>query len=349
MYKEIIINTFDTIFKNSNNLIQKLIIPTILISILNFYAQQYINPKLIDNININTIDPISSLLPITITFMLIMINISIAVTTHRVSILGANSVPKLGSYILGLREFKFLLKSILLGLIIAIPLIAVSLIPVAGIFIAPILAILLISRLSLIFPAISCDAKLGFYEIWKITREYKTLTFLMIIVFPFIFSLTVGIVYTFAIEFLIKLVSVHMIVLYSILNVFILVFSISALSSVYKYINPKPLNESTKNMEEPLKEIIQSSRRGLHKLIIQDKYNVDFNSLKKELEEQYLRLGFSELAYSRKNSWLIKNPEDEEAYISLRYEGDEYFIYVKNSDEPTLKIIQKPKNKNKNL
>ena len=345
MYKEAIVNTFDTIFKNANQLVIKLLIPTIIISIITYFLPQFITPEQVENFKIETANPQVLAIPFIIIFILIMANISIAITTHRISLLGEDSVPKFGSYIFGLREFKFLFKTILFGIIVGIISTLTLLIPIAGIFILPILLILLISRLSLVFPALACDDEMGFIQAWKSTKKFKLLTILMVIIFPVVFSFSVGIVYTFAIEFLVKLISPHLMILYSILNVFIMVFSIAALSSVYKIVRPKPNNRTLKKQDDEIRDIRQSSRRGIHKIIIHEMHNTSFELLKKELEEQYTKLGFTEIAYNRNNAWILKKPSDEEAYVSLRHAIDEYTIHVKNSEEPCLKIIQNSKKK----
>lgn len=273
-------------------------------------------------------------------FTLLMVNISIAVTTHRVTILGIDSVPKFGSFIFGIREFKLLIFIFLFTLIIAIPTFLVAIIPIVGVFIAPFLIILLASRLSLIFPAISCDEKFGFLDAWKATKKYKILTIIMVLIFPIIFSLIVGFVYSLAIEFLIKVLNPNFFILYSILDVFIAVFCISFLSSVYDYIRFKPLNSTKKESKEEIKEILISSHKGTHKVVIHNKYNVNFENLKKELIEQYKPIGFTEIAYDRINSFLLKNSDNDEAYVSLRYDNSEFSIVVKNSDKPILKIVK---------
>lgn len=339
MYKEIIVDTFDTIFKNSNNLIQKLLIPIIIISIINYFIPLFISSEIITQIDINHLNLKIMSIPLILILLLVMANISIAITTHRIAILGNSSVPKFGSYIFGLREFNYLFKSILMTVLISIPVIASFFIPIVGPFIAIILILILVSRFSFIFPSLACDEKMSFIEAWKYTKSYKFLSLFTIIIFPIIFAISVGLIYAVVIELLIRLVSSHLSFLYSFLNVFIMVFSISALSSAYLYIKPQPLNKIKRNTKEPLRETIESFRKGVHKIIIHDLNNVTFESLKKELRAQYSKLNFTEIAYDRDNAYLLKNPEDMEAYVSLRYDNDEFTIQVNNSKKPELKIL----------
>ncbi len=339
MYKKIIINTFDTIFKNQNHLIEKLIIPIIIITIINHYLPQFINKEVITSFNIDNFKIKSLAIPTFLFFLLIMLNISIAVTTHRVAILGPTSVPRFGRFLLGLREIKFLLKSILMIIIIAIPIFLSFFIPVIGPYLSLALIFILSSRLCFIYPAISCDEKMSFYEAWKYTKNYRMITFFAVILFPLIFSLTVGFIYTLVIELLIKLISEELIILYSFLNVFILVFSMSALSNLYLLLKPQSLNKIKKEENIHEKEISVSKRKNLHKVVIEDTYNVTFTSLKKELINQYDKLNFIDLALDRDRSFLLRNPLNEEAYVSLRYDGNEFIIQTNNTEEPILKIL----------
>lgn len=339
MYKDIIVNTFDTVFKNGQTLLQKLLIPIIIISIINFFLPQIIAENL--NIFKENFSLEKMIIPLSILFLIIMANISIAVTTHRVAILGESSLPKFGSFIFGIREIKFLFKTIILAFAITIPVVLIFFIPIVGPFIGVFMGILLTSRLSFIYPSIACDEKMSLYESWKYTKGYSFLTLFTIIIFPLIFAISVGFVYTLAIEFLIKLVSPHFTILYTFLNVFITVFCISALSSAYLYIKPQPLNKSLKEKDNEIREIIENSKADQYKIIIHDKYPVTFKSLKKELENQYTKLKFDILAYDRKNAWLLKSEDDEEAYVSLRHENDEFTIHVKKTEKPNLNILKK--------
>ena len=339
MYRKIIVNTFDTIFKNSSQLIQKLFIPIFLISIINYFIPLLISSDLIKQININNVDFKILSIPLLLFFVLLMSNISIAITTHRVVILGNDSIPKFGSFIFGLREFKFLFKSILMTIIISIPVIISFFIPIVGYFLAVMLALILVSRFSFVFPALACDEKMSFLEAWKYTKNYKFLSLFTIIIFPIIFAISVGFIYTIVIELLIRLVSSHFSFLYSFLNVFIMVFSISALSSAYLYIKPQPLNKIKINKNKKIREVIESFRKGIYKIIIHDLDNVTFESLKKELQTQYSKLNFTDIAYDRDNAYLLKNPQDMEAYVSLRHDDDEFIILVNNSKKPELKIL----------
>jgi len=342
LYKEIILTTFDSVFKNTQALSQKLFISTILISIINFYINKFIISK---NVNIKELDLLTneSILSFLLIFLFIMLNISIAITTYRIIILGPSSVPKFGSYIFTLREFKFLFKSILMIIVIAIPIVFFVSIPFVGVFLGILIAILLSVRLSFIHPAIACNEKSSFHNSWRLTKGHTFLILFSIILFPIVFSISVGIVYSFLIEFLSSLISSYFQILYSFLNVFITVFSISALSSVYLYIKPKSANIPKKKKSKTKRDIVEKKKKDLYKIIIHDEYKVTFKSLKKEIEKQYKKIGFSDIVYDRKNAFILKNKDEEEAYISLRHENDEFIIQAKKTDLPILKILEKNK------
>lgn len=339
MIKQIILDTFNSVFKNSKALTQKLLIPIALISILTYFMPEIINDKTLDFKDFSfSFDKI--LIPAIFAFLLIMINLSILVTTHRIMILGEDSVGKFGSYIFAPREFKVLLKTILMIIIIAIPIIALAFIPYVGIILSLIFAFILICRLSFVFPAISSDKNMSFLESWNYTKGHTLLTIFTVILFPLVFSVIVSFVYSFAIEFLIKIVSSHFIILYSILNVFITVFTISALSSAYLLIKPKPLNKFKKVIKKANKEIEQKSRKDLHSIKIHEEYDVNFDSLKKELSSQYSILGFNYTAYDRLASWILKKNENTEEYISLRYENNYFIIEANKTQKPIIELIK---------
>lgn len=341
MYKTIFFKTFDAIFNNADKLILKLLIPTILIIAINFFIPQITNTISMEKINdLQNIDSRTALILFSLGFITIMANISIAITTHRVAILGAQSVPKFGSFIFGFREFKILLFTILFFTIILVPVFLLILIPVIGGILAILVAIILSSRLSLIFPAIACDENFGIYDSWRTTKKHNILVIVMAIIFPILFSFIVSIVYSLVIEFLIKLISPHFSILYSILNIFITVFCVSAISSLYNYLNPKPLN-NIETVEEETRDIIQISNKDVHEIVIHDKHKTDFESLKNELYEKYKKLGFNEVVFDRSNSWILKTTNNDDAYVSIKYINDEYTIIIKNTIRPNLSILRK--------
>ena len=94
----------------------------------------------------------------------------------------------------------------------------------------------IISRVSLVFPAIAIDEDMDFKDSWHYTKNFKLLVYITIIVFPIVFSLLVGGVYTLVIQLLVATISEQLTHLLVLLNVAITVFLVSALSNTYLYI-----------------------------------------------------------------------------------------------------------------
>lgn len=145
-----------------------------------------------------------------------------AITTHRVVLLGPESVPKWGLTSWSKRETFFAFHIVGLYLII-IFLSFLGAIPVLGAILALVVLCWLIGRLSLVFPGIAVDKGVSFNLSWELTKNYQLLMFLVVIVFPLL--LTIPIV-------LVTLVP-HAFLLSSLLSTFVLVFEVAALSMAY--------------------------------------------------------------------------------------------------------------------
>jgi len=108
----------------------------------------------------------------------------IAVTTHRIIILGADSVPCWGINRFGWREVKFLLSQYVI-FIFLIPLAILFFIPVAGTLAAMVIGAYMVGRMSLVFPSIAIGRKFDFKDSWDATRNHQLMMFLTVAVFPF--------------------------------------------------------------------------------------------------------------------------------------------------------------------
>ncbi len=112
----------------------------------------------------------------------------LAITTHRVILLGSDSVPKWGLLKWSNRETYFVLHFIGLGLIL-LPLgILLKFIPLAGSILVLLFYCWLFARLSLVFPAIAIEHGVSFKYAWKLTTNYQLLMFLIVVVYPIILS-----------------------------------------------------------------------------------------------------------------------------------------------------------------
>lgn len=322
MYKKIINLTFQSVFDNKNILIKALSLSLAILILIKVLSTEF------QNINILYLLPI-----------LLIINLHIAVTTHRILLLGKEYTSEWGIPKLSKREFAFFLNSVLIGLL-CIPIFILGFIPVAGIIIAIILLCIVISRLSLVFPATAIDKEIGISESWNFTKQYKLLMFFSVILFPFIFSIIVGIVYNLVIGFLIGVISNKLYILYPVLDIFITVFIVSALSATYKIISEEHPEFFAKKKGEGDDQITIINNE---KILSYDKNSicVDFEELKQQLNLQYNPLGFIDVIINKEDSWMLKNPKIQNAYILLSQNKDkEYKIETYNTEEFNLDFLE---------
>ena len=329
MYKEIIKVTFEKLFSKWQAVTKALIPPLIILMLIEVYTKQIQNLETVSAVEFGILLILS-----------ILASVYVAVTTHRILLLGEDSVPTWGTLRFTHRELTYLSKTFLLAILLAIPIVIVSIVgnffALAGLMIA----VILFSRLSLVFPAISIDEPLGFKDSWELTKDYKFLTFLTLILFPAILALVVGFVYSIVIGFLVKLISPHLHVLSAVLDVFITVFIVGFLSSTYMYIRTQRQDffEKTEDTREA-KDIKIERNETTVKIFIDVNHNVNFQSLKEELQAQYEPQGFVNTAIDKEDSWMIKSPEHGTSYIHLAQKEDEYIIETYNTEEPNLKIM----------
>ncbi|NND81074.1 MAG: hypothetical protein HKN50_01465 [Gammaproteobacteria bacterium] len=156
----------------------------------------------------------------------VVVNAVIAITVHRIVLSGPDSVGKWGITSWGSAETSYLLHMIGLGLLM-IPAALVAFIPLIGPLIALALICWLISRLSLVFPAIATGNKLSFQESWAQTEPHQLLMFLVVMVLPLLLILPALVLMFLPFKHL----------LFSIFSFIATVFVIAALSHAYKFIS----------------------------------------------------------------------------------------------------------------
>ena len=337
MYKEISKKTFDLLVEKRVALIKVLLIPFILLSIIENYLPS-------THFQISS----SNLSLYLLIILSLIVSIFMSISVHRVLLLPENQTSAYGSYSLSKRFWSFFIKGILLALLIVIfgifaffiiSIIAsifesswINAIIVAFVFIA--LAVLF-SRISLVFPAAAIDKEMDFSEALALTSKHKTLVFFTVVIIPLFLAILLGFVYGMAIEFLMTIVSQKLKALYSLLNIFTTVFMIAFLSTTYEYI----MNVQPKKEENPLEEPEFIKGENTLKIKIDDRYDLSFQSLKEELYNQYEKLGFTFISFDKEDSWMIKKPEFNEAYILLSYKDSFYNIETFNvSEEPSLDL-----------
>lgn len=329
MYKEIIKVTFEKLFSKWQAVTKALIFPLIILMVVEVYTKQMQTAKTFSATEFGILMILS-----------VLASVYIAVTTHRILLLGEESVPSWGSFRFTYRELTYLGKTFLLAFLLAIPIVIVSLVgnffALAGLMIA----VILFSRLSLVFPAISIDEPLSFRDSWELTKDYKFLTFLTLILFPSILALVVGFVYSIVIGFLMKLISPQLFVLSAILDVFITVFIVGFLSSTYMYIRTQKQNYfETSSEEVEVKDIVVERNENTLKIFIDVNDNTNFESLKDQLLSQYEPQGFTITAINKEDSWMIKNPDLGTSYVHLALKEEQFIIETYNAEEPNLKIM----------
>lgn len=123
-----------------------------------------------------------------LTIVPVFIYTILAITTHRIILLGPDSVSEWGIYMPRKREIYFVFYSIGLGLLM-IPFSLLALIPAIGWVIAVVAIIYLMARLSLVFPAIATDQGWSFSDSWKATRNHQILMMIVVAIFPFVISI----------------------------------------------------------------------------------------------------------------------------------------------------------------
>ena len=233
MYKNLIMKSIKDIFDNYESIGRALVIPTILLLILNFASTSF-----------TPADQRFSIASIFFIFLSILVDIVILITVHRILILGKDSVPLWGMQKFEKREFDFFLKYLIVAfsfiIIVALTsslLYFLGIHLVASVFLTMTIGAIFISRISLVFPAIAVDTQMSFKDSIEFTKDFKLLIFVTVIIFPILFSLVIGGIYTLIISMLAASISPHINLLLVLLNVAISVFLVSALSNTYMYIS----------------------------------------------------------------------------------------------------------------
>ncbi len=112
-----------------------------------------------------------------------------AITTHRIVLMGESAVPRWGLNRWTLRETRFTVFAVALfsgGLMLGL---LVAIIPVIGPVLFVALAIVGVSCLSLVFPAIAVDDPISFTAAWEMAQGYIFTLIICVCVFPVVLSL----------------------------------------------------------------------------------------------------------------------------------------------------------------
>ena len=230
MYKEIITKSMKDVFENYDAILKALVIPVVLLFLIEFVSNQFTQTNQLSGFSIFLV------------ILSLLVDMLILISVHRILILGRDSIPMWGIKSYTKREYRFVLKYLgMIGIVVLCIVPTILIFSQSAIFyiLAPIVLVMIlviVSRISLVFPSISIDENMTFVESWRYTKNYKMLVFTTIIIFPLLFSVIVGGIYTLVISFLAATISSHLSVLLVLLNVAVTVFLVSALSNTYMYI-----------------------------------------------------------------------------------------------------------------
>ena len=332
MYKIIIEQTFNSIFKERYSLIKSLSIYLIILIFL-----QFIN---LDNVII--VDGKKQIQNYYIFFLnlivLLIISMMIAISTHRILILGNKSISKWGNFKFTSREISYLFQCIKLSILISIytfiPLIVIlklfenKTVHLLALSLVFLVSTIIFSRMSLVFPSVAIDKKMDLNDSWKLTKKYRLLMYLLVIIFPTFFSLIIGLAYGMLIKFLVDVFHPIFNILNPILNVFIVVFVASILSSAFRYIlKEENIIDDEKKIVSSLIETLELKSNGIYKLLFTDNDEKSFQDISTEIIKEYSRYGFSEIVENTDKELILINPNYEKSYVYLSYDNDRNLVF----------------------
>lgn len=208
-FKKLVLATIGFVLEYRYQLGRALLIPLLL----------YIFMELIISVSPN------SALTVILAFSQVFLQILIAVTTHRMLLLGPQAVPKWGILKWSRRETRFACYAIGLFCFIFIAVIVANFLSYLGLILL-LFCLLVISRLSLVFPAVAIDEKCSFKESWHLTKNWKRLMLLAVFLVPITFSIPILLLSTIPFTMVITIV----------LSTCLEIFFIAALSISYKVI-----------------------------------------------------------------------------------------------------------------
>ena len=112
-----------------------------------------------------------------------------AIITHRIILLGENSVPRWGFITWSKRESLFILYLFALILITTLAFMLALIEPYLGLFLGVVVSVYVTARLSLVFPAIAIDNKLSLKSSWSLSNNHQLLVVLVVALFPVLFTI----------------------------------------------------------------------------------------------------------------------------------------------------------------
>ena len=166
-----------------------------------------------------------------VSIMSIFVHSLFAITTHRIILLGPESVPKWGILSWSKRETSFALHLVGISLML-IPITVLAFIPTIGMALIIPTMFWLLGRLSLVFPGIAIDQAISYKHSWKLTKNNQILMMLVVILFPVLLLIPSKLISTIPYTFFIS----------SALSTLCTVFMVAALSITYKELSIEALD-----------------------------------------------------------------------------------------------------------
>ena len=151
-----------------------------------------------------------------------VIQVLVAITVHRIMLLGPGSVSRWGTISWGRRELRYALHAMGLLLMI-IPVAALAAVPVVGLLLAVATVTWLVARLGLVFPAIAIDRPFSFKDSWQLTANHQPLVLLVMVVNTVVLAIMPALL-------------PHVFLLSSVISLTMVVLQIGLLSMIYQWI-----------------------------------------------------------------------------------------------------------------
>lgn len=218
-FKDVVWQALAYLFIFKRQLTQALLIPFIISMTLDIVTEVVVDSKVLLG---------------STTLLTLIIQTIIAITTHRIILIGPNSIPKWGNFNWSKRETLFTLYVVGLCFML-LPFTLFQFIPAVGGLISLVLYAWFVSRFSLVFPGIAVDQGVTFKLSWTLTKDRQLMMFLVVIILPAL-TLIPSVLLKFLAIFLSSSVLPYTIPITSFLSTFATVFTVVALSVSYKLI-----------------------------------------------------------------------------------------------------------------
>ncbi len=108
----------------------------------------------------------------------------LAISVHRVILLGPTATGLLGNLRLQSRELMYIGYGFLIGLMMSPIVFFIGLLPIFGFILGMIVALVLWSRLSIVLPAVAVDKEFGLTKAWNATSGYSLTCFGTVVFIP---------------------------------------------------------------------------------------------------------------------------------------------------------------------